>query len=215
MTEQVKRPYRSPLREESARRTRATIREAAAALFVEQGYVRTTVKEIAAAAGVATRTVHATFPGGKIEIFHEALDVATAGDEEPVAVIDRPEVQAALADPERMLAELARQGAALLGRAGPLLTACIGSAGADPEMAELDESGARTMAANMREVAEAMERHEMLAVPVDEAADVLFLLCSPMVHDALVHRRSWTPQDYTAWLERALRLLLTPGGTSR
>ncbi|WP_433504090.1 TetR/AcrR family transcriptional regulator [Pseudonocardia halophobica] len=208
MPEQVKRSYRSPLREESARRTRAAIREAATALFVEQGYVRTTVKEIAATAGVALRTVHAAFPGGKAEIFHEALDVATAGDEEPVAVADRPAFVAALEDPDRLLPELARQGTELLERAGRLLAACQGSSGADADMRELDDLGARTMSANMRTVAEAMERHGQLAVPVDEAADVLLTLCSPQVHDLLRHRRGWSPEHYAAWLERSLALLL-------
>ncbi|WP_344426546.1 TetR/AcrR family transcriptional regulator [Pseudonocardia ailaonensis] len=210
MTGEVKRAYRSPLRAESARRTRASVREAATALFVAQGYVRTTVKEIAAAAGVALRTVHTAYPGGKIEIFHEALDVATAGDEAAIAVIDRPEVRESLADPDRLIADLARHGTALLGRAGPLLAACVGSAGADPEMAELNELGARTMAADMRRVAEALDGHGLLAVPVDEAADVLFALCSPMLHDLLVGRRSWTAERYETWLARALRLLLTP-----
>ncbi|WP_345377992.1 helix-turn-helix domain-containing protein [Pseudonocardia yuanmonensis] len=208
MSEQVKRSYRSPLREEAARRTRRAIRDAATSLFVEQGYVRTTVKEIAAAAGVALRTVHAAFPGGKAEIFHEALDVATAGDEEPVAVADRPEFAAALEDPDRLLPELARQGAELLDRAGRLLTACQESSGADAEMRELDELGARNMTANMRTVAEALERHGMLAVPVDEATDVLLTLCSPQVHDLLRHRRGWSRERYAAWLERSLRLLL-------
>ncbi|WP_220187835.1 TetR family transcriptional regulator [Pseudonocardia pini] len=212
MPDDVKRPYRSPLREQSARRTRATIREAAAALFVERGYVSTTVKDVAAAAGVAVRTVHATFPGGKAEIFHEALDVATAGDEEPVAVMDRAEVRESLADPDRILADLARQGAALHARAGGLLRACFESAGADAEMRELDELGARMMAGNMRTVAEALHEHGLLAVPVDEAADVLFTLNSPHVHDLLVHRRGWTAARYAEWLEGSLRLLI---GTRR
>jgi AcrR family transcriptional regulator len=208
VSEPVKRRYRSPLREEAARRTRAAIRDAATALFVEQGYVRTTVKEIAAAAGVALRTVHAAFPGGKAEIFHEALDVATAGDEEPVAVADRPGFRAALDDPDRLLPELVRLGTGLLERAGRLLTACQESAGADADMHALNELGARNMAANMRTVAEALERHGRLAVPVDEAADVLLTLCSPQVHDLLVHRRGWSPERYAAWSGRALALLL-------
>jgi len=208
MPEDVKRPYRSPLREEAARRTRATIREAAATLFVERGYVSTTVKDIAAAAGVALRTVHAAYPGGKAEIFHRALDVALAGDEAPVAVIDRPEVRPALSDPDRMLTDLARQGAALHARAGGLLRACTESSGADTDMRELDELGVRMMAQNMRTVAEALDRHGLLAVGVEEAADVLFTLNGPHVHDLLVRRRGWSTERYADWLERAMRLLV-------
>lgn len=209
MPEDVKRPYSSPLRAEAAQRTRAVIREAAADLFTERGYVSTTVKDIAAAAGVAVRTVHAAYPGGKAEIFHRALDVATAGDDEPVAVIDRPELRRALAEPGRLLADLARHGADLHARAGGLLRACMESAGADGEMRYLDELGARMMAQNMRTVAESLQAHGMLAVPVDEAADVLFALGSPAVHDMLVRRRGWTGERYAEWLGRALTRLLT------
>ncbi|SDF75871.1 TetR/AcrR family transcriptional regulator [Pseudonocardia oroxyli] len=209
MPEDVKRPYRSPLRAEAAQRTRAVIREAAAGLFADRGYVSTTIKDIAAAAGVAVRTVHAAYPGGKAEIFHRALDVAIGGDDEPVAVIDRPEVREALADPDRLLADLARRGAALHARAGGLLRACAESAGADGEMRELDDLGARMMAGTMRTVAESLQAHGLLAVPVEEAADVLFTLGSPAVHDMLVRRRGWPTDRYADWLERALRLLLT------
>ncbi|GAA4537248.1 helix-turn-helix domain-containing protein [Pseudonocardia xishanensis] len=209
MPEDVKRPYRSPLREEAARRTRATIREAATELFVEHGYVSTTVKEIAAAAGVALRTVHAAYPGGKAEIFQRALDVALAGDDEPVAVIDRPEVRDALANPDRVLADLARHGAALQARAGGLLRACAESSGADADMRKLDDLGAKMMARNMRTVAEALRDHGLLTVPVDEAADVLFALNGPQMYDLLVRRRGWSGERYARWLAQAMAMLLT------
>ncbi len=45
------RRYRSPLREEQARRTHAAVVEAASACFVEKGYAATTMKDIAARAG--------------------------------------------------------------------------------------------------------------------------------------------------------------------
>ena len=51
----VKRPYRSPLREQAARRTRTQIRDAAARLFVQQGYALTTMHQIADNAEVSDR----------------------------------------------------------------------------------------------------------------------------------------------------------------
>ncbi|XGU20488.1 TetR/AcrR family transcriptional regulator [Rhodococcus sp. 3Y1] len=64
------------MREASAQRTRELIRDAATALFVRDGYVSATVKQIAASAGVADRTVFTAFPGGKLEIFEAALAAA-------------------------------------------------------------------------------------------------------------------------------------------
>lgn len=58
------RGYRSPVREKHAEDTRRTIVEAAAVLFAERGYGRTSVAAIAAAAGVAVNTVY-TSVGGK------------------------------------------------------------------------------------------------------------------------------------------------------
>src|SRR3712207_6899705 len=51
------RPYRSALREEQSRATRRRIIDAGAALFVESGYVPTTIDAIAERAGVSRRTV--------------------------------------------------------------------------------------------------------------------------------------------------------------
>ncbi|WP_425556869.1 helix-turn-helix domain-containing protein, partial [Dactylosporangium darangshiense] len=56
------------------------------------GYVVTTIRDIAHAAGVGERTVYAAFPG-KADLFRHVLDVATVGDERHVAVADRPEIR--------------------------------------------------------------------------------------------------------------------------
>ncbi len=72
------------MREASAQRTRELIRDAATALFVRDGYVSATVKQIAASAGVADRTVFTAFPGGKLEIFEAALAAALDAEEVPL-----------------------------------------------------------------------------------------------------------------------------------
>jgi len=55
------RRYKSPLRQEQAQQTRLSIIEAALAMFLENGYSQTSIREIASAAGVAERTVYVTF----------------------------------------------------------------------------------------------------------------------------------------------------------
>ena len=86
------RPYRSALRDEHALVTRRRIVDAAAALFVERGYVPTTIDAIAQRAEVSRRTVF-TSVGGKAAALKLAFDWTLAGDDEPVALADRPEVQ--------------------------------------------------------------------------------------------------------------------------
>lgn len=59
MTATPRRAYRSPLREEQARRTRLAVITAARELFLADGYAATTMQAVAA--GVATDTVYHVF----------------------------------------------------------------------------------------------------------------------------------------------------------
>src|SRR4051812_19079251 len=58
--------------------TRARIIAAAGPLFVEHGYLDTTVSAIAKAAGVAVQTLYLSFPG-KIAVLEAAVAAAGAG----------------------------------------------------------------------------------------------------------------------------------------
>ncbi len=60
-SEQTRR-YRSELRRQQAEQTRERIVAAAAELFAAEGYARTTLAKIAAAAGVSTETVQTHGP---------------------------------------------------------------------------------------------------------------------------------------------------------
>jgi AcrR family transcriptional regulator len=213
MTEQVnpnavpdRRPYRSPLREAAAARTRAQIRAAGARLFIERGYVTTTVRDIAVEAGVAVRTVFSSFPGGKLQVFHDALNVAIVGDEEPIAVADREEVRESLADPDRIVEALVDMGTTIQERAGRLIMTMIESSGADQDMQRLASEGATANTANMRAVAQALDRFGMLrdSVDVDRATDMLVALCSPHVHHILRQLRGWSAADYRGWLTETI-----------
>src|SRR5215203_3087156 len=94
----VTRPYRSPSRQDQARRTRARIVAAAAAEFLTRGYGGTTIRAVAAAAGVSVPLIETTF-GSKPRLLKAAIDVAIAGDDEPVGVLDRDWARAALGAP--------------------------------------------------------------------------------------------------------------------
>ena len=105
------RPYRSSLRAGQARTTRRAIVEAGAALFVERGYAGTTVDAIAERAGVSRKTVF-TSVGGKVGLLKLAIDWALTGDDEPVALDDRPVVRELVqeTDPQRAVVQVGAHG---------------------------------------------------------------------------------------------------------
>lgn len=217
MDPKVKRPYRSPYREGRARETQRRVRQAATQLFMDQGYVQTTVRDIADAAEVGTRTVHAAYPGGKPEIFHRALDVAVAGDEEPTSQGERMAADGALDRPTSLVSHLVEQTADLLDRAGPLIMATVTSSGADAHMRRLAREGAAATHANLRAVSLTLAEADLLrpGIDSDHAADVLFTLCSPLVHTLLRHERGWDGPRYRAWLEDTIRLTLLAESPAR
>src|SRR5438309_1063179 len=117
----VKRPYQSPLRQSQAESTRVAIIEAGARLFIAHGYVSTSMDEIAAAAGVSRATVF-TSVGGKAAILKAAYDIAIVGDDEPVALPQRPWAIAVRnePDPERMIDGYAAMITQVSGRVAPI-----------------------------------------------------------------------------------------------
>ena len=84
-----------------AARTRATRRRIAdAELFIAHGYAATTLEQIAAGAGVAAQTAYFHF-GNKRTVLQQAVDVAAVGDDEPVAMLERPWLEEARAERDR------------------------------------------------------------------------------------------------------------------
>lgn len=207
MNEEVKRSYSSPLREQGAVYTRLLVRDAGHRLFARDGFVATSIKKIAHEAGVSERTVY-THYRNKVEIFQDALNVAIAGDEEPVAMRDRPEFQEVLevSAGREMLAELVRRNGVVLERAGALIMAGIESSGADADMRRISDEGERAMRANCRALAEALvATGEVLPeLDAERVADVLVTMLSPHVHQVL----GWPAERYEAWLAGALQKTL-------
>ena len=135
------RPYHSTLRDEQAQATRRRIVRAGGELYVERGYGPTTIDAIAARAGVSRKTVF-TSVGGKAAVLKLAFDWALAGDDEPVAIADRPEVRRMmqLEDPAALLDAWVAMNAAIAGRLAALHHVLVVAADADPEAAAIVET---------------------------------------------------------------------------
>src|SRR5256885_512310 len=99
-----KRQYTSVVREEQAARTRSRILDAAAALFLERGYARTTMHDIAEKAEVARDTVHAVF-GNKARLLTALIDLRHVPYGSIANVTERPDALAIRdeSDPRRQL----------------------------------------------------------------------------------------------------------------
>ena len=202
-------------RAEKARETRRRMREAALALFREQGYAATPMQAIADRAGVAVQTLYFTF-GTKRALLSEILDVAIAGDEEPVATLDRPHIQALLDDPDPVV-QLRGQAAVtrrVYERLAPALEVVRGAATADPDLAALWERSIQQRATVMERFIAALATKTTLRDGMDQATavDIALTLQSPEVITFLTAQRGWSPDKYEQWLASALTTeLLGPG----
>lgn len=203
-------------REERAKATRERIVDAAERLFLERGYVATTVTAIAAEAGVAPATVYQAF-GTKHAVLARALDIAIAGDAEPVEVLRRDWVDQARREPDpgRRLARIVRGASEVVARTAPLKQVMRDAAATDPEVRDLiDEDGRRrhrTHEALVDLVIEAGPLRDGLRR--DDAVATYFALVSTDTYDALVAGLGWTVARWQAWLVDVLgRTLLGESG---
>jgi AcrR family transcriptional regulator len=207
MTGTVKRNYASALRAEQARATRRAIVAAAARLFVERGYGETTVDAIAAAAGVSRKTVF-TSVGSKVQALKLARDWAITGDDEPVAMLDRPQIKRAQAEPDarQLLRGYARLVREVSGRDAEIVTVIESAAGVDPEVRALADEGLAQRQTGMRAFAAQLARRGALrpGLTVSTAADILCVYNDARVYHLLVHARGWSAKRFEAWLADAL-----------
>jgi AcrR family transcriptional regulator len=209
----VKRSYESPLRKAQAAATRRAIIDTASALFVERGYVATSIDAIAEAAGVSRATVF-TSVGGKKALLKTAYDVALVGDDEPIPFPLRPASLAVRAepDPRRFLIGYTGLVVDINVRLAPIYEAVRGAASADPEVRDVFEAiGTERRIGAGRVIGDLVAKGGSLRDGLDEqaAADVLWVLIDAGLFHLLVHRRDWTPERFEAWLaETMLRELL-------
>jgi AcrR family transcriptional regulator len=199
-----KRRYSNALRTEQTALARSRILTAAGQLFLDRGYLGTTLAAIAAEAGVSVQTVYNVI-GGKQAVFKTVYDIALAGDDEPVPMAERPVYQAigTATDPRECLtlyAGLARQ---IGERTTPLVRmARAQAATGDKDLAEVLKTldaelmfGCRYLAGHLA------EKFGLRAgLDVDAATDILWSLNGSDLFHRLVNERAWGWDRFERWL---------------
>jgi AcrR family transcriptional regulator len=130
------------LRQVQIAQTEQRILAAATELFLADGYVATTLEAVAKRAQVGARTVYLRF-GTKAALFKRVVDVAVVGDSEPVDVLGRDWMQAAMTAPtaaERIAASAAA-GRQIMERTGALFAVAQQAAAVEPFIAEQWQQG--------------------------------------------------------------------------
>jgi AcrR family transcriptional regulator len=205
------RPYDASSRRESAARNRAAVLAACRELLFRDGYHRMTVRSVAEQAGVSPETVYKAF-GGKPGLMKALWDVTLAGDDQPVAIADRPQMQQVRS--AREPAEKLRLWAGFVRGANQRLAALYGLlTQAGPEVTQMLAATQQERLAGARALVAHLADSGLLPPGRDPAtaADACWALTGPRLFLELTADRGWQPDLYEDWLTRMLIAnLLTP-----
>jgi AcrR family transcriptional regulator len=209
MSSPVKRErrYDASGRRAQARRNQAAVLQAARQLFLERGFAATTMPAIASAGGVSVQTVYKTF-GNKSRLAKAVFDVAIAGDDEPVPMLQRASLVRVRAEPDpraklRLYGEFLTEVAP---RHVPVQLVIRDAASTDPEAravwSELQAERLKGMTLFARALHD--DGHLRPGISVNEARDVLWTYNSAELFELLVIERKWSPKRYGRWVADAL-----------
>ena len=163
---------------------------------------------------VPPATVYRLF-STKLGILKALLDVSIAGDDQAVALADRPHIRALVADedPVNQLAGLAGLVCGIMSRAEPLHRILVSAAASDPDAAALLAELTRQRQHGHAQIARSLARARVLRPKLRErdADDIVHALTSPEVSGCSSVDRGWPPARYEQWLKDILiEQLLAP-----
>ncbi|NUR17152.1 MAG: TetR/AcrR family transcriptional regulator [Dermatophilaceae bacterium] len=198
----------------SGRRARAAERRnavvgAARARFLAHGFTETTVSEVASDASVSVESVYKWF-GTKAGLLRAVWDQALAGSGTAHAERRSDAGSRHAADGAAIIRNWARLATEVGAVGDPVHRLIERAALVDREAAELYAEIERERASRMEHNAAYLVdggylRHDVTA---QQARDVLLLYTT--FYERLVSEGEWTPEQYTAFVERGLRAHLLP-----
>ena len=193
------------LRDRRAQLTREEILRAARRLFAESGYSRTSVRNIAEAAGVSAQTVYDSI-GSKQALVAQLNDLidAEARVGEIVGTAARSD------DPRQVAAMSARVTRSIVENSGDILHALVTGAAAEPELQAVLVEGHRRHVEGARSVVKLLRKMDALESQVDARAAAETLAAITDFQFALLLRDSygWSLDRIESWMAETSRALL-------
>ena len=201
MSTPVKRSYDARGRQARAQKARERVMDVAHDLFIAQGYGRTTIADIARGADVSVETVYSAF-GNKAALLRKVWYARFRGDEQDVRLLDRPEIQEMLAEPDLVI-RLHRHAAVvtpIFRRFVPLHRALEAAAASEPSAADMvaDYDAGRFDAST--HYAKAAKNTGQLAVPAAECRDIFSATLDGTLWHRLVYEGGWSDKRFAAFL---------------
>jgi len=215
MTGESKRAYDARRRRERAEQerqaTRRRVVQAARTLFLERGYVATTVADIAREAGVALQSVYKV-GHSKADLLHQVRDLAVAGDDQQVMLLDRPQYVAVRGEtnPERQVEMLVELIVTAMERLAPVWVAYREAAALDPKAAADLVTTHQRRLHTFTDLIGAIPQYRLRQSP-QASAETAWAVASPDVYLLQRSVLQWEADRYSEWLRRTLTdVLLTP-----
>ena len=183
--------------------------EAAHEVFAERGYSGATMPAIAERAGVSVKTVEAAF-GTKAKLLKELIDVCIAGDDEPVALADRPVVaeMEAETDPTRMIEMFAVFATAISKRLAVVSRVLADAAASSSELAALHRTTLDSRYFGAQAFVSSLAGKTSLRMDMETAVATVWLLNDAYPYEQLTSERGFTDEQFVAWLADTISRLL-------
>jgi AcrR family transcriptional regulator len=197
-------------RAERARATADRIVQAARGLFLDRGYVPTTIEAIADAADVAVETVYARFRNKRtllLAVVEHAVSEAGA-----VPLHQRPELGeiAAEPDPGMRAQRAASLSRGMLQRISPVYALLKEAARTDESLCDHVAEQVELRTTFQRKLVDALRGGGALRAGLTPtaAAETYSALANPELYLLLTQLHGWTPAKYERWLAATVAHLL-------
>ncbi|HEY3753144.1 MAG TPA: helix-turn-helix domain-containing protein [Pseudonocardiaceae bacterium] len=203
--------HRSSGRQDDDVATRTAILDAASALFVERGYLATTIDDIAIAARVEAGTVYSTV-GGKPQLLEAVVERFSDDPRLGRAVDEYTE----LIDPYAIVRDAVRTNRFATEAFADFYDLIHRTVQLDTAVASGAEAAEQRLRRSLHLVALRLNELEALRVPVSEAVDMFAYFLGHLSWRRLVVDFGWSYDDAEAWLaDRIGEAMLIRGGAHR
>jgi AcrR family transcriptional regulator len=161
------------------------------------------VQGIAQEARVAPATIYQAF-GTKHAVLAAALDLTVAGDDMPLAVLDRGWVAEARRETNRgrQLRLIVDRASQIAARTAPLKEVLRDAAATDPAARELIREDHEQRHRTQQGLVDVLTEKRQLRAGIDRrrAVDTFFALVNSGTYELLVTQRGWTLPEWQAWI---------------